>query len=518
MGKAILVNRKDKVKTQNSRVVKSIIWNGLASGLNLLLGMMITPLVTNNVGPEAYGYISLASNFIMYVTILTTALNSYATRYISIEYHKGNQDRANVYFNSVLFTNLVGGIFIFIVLMGLVFKLEYILVIPDALVTDVKILFLFMFLNFLAVLIGNTFLASVYVKNRLDLSGAFRSCSYIVQITLLILCFKKYKPHLWYVGLSYFAFSIIILLSSYGLYRKLTPELPIDRKVYSFKAVQTLVVNGIWNSINALGNTLNSGLDLIITNLMLTPIVMSQISVAKTIGGIVCVLYQLVSQVFQPQLLRTYAEGNKKRLIEQLQTSMKVSGWISGLFFVGFVVLGESFYKLWIPAQNTEYVYRLTIITLLSYVLEGIVGPLYYIYTLTVKNKIPCIITVSGGILNVLAMFLLLKYTNWGGYVVVGTTTVIMLFINIVTNPLYMSYCLKVKWYSFYPTIGRYIVFNFIAIVLLKMILYKIIEVSWGSFVFCGICLCIMGSVLYFCIMLSRKEKILLINKYIRRK
>lgn len=508
----------EEIKKRSGKMITSVIWNGVASCLNLVLGMIVTPLVTNNIGIEACGYVSLAGNFVSYVTILTTALNSYATRYISIEYHKKNLEESKKYFNSVLFTNLIAGSIILAALLCMVFRLEYILVIPEQLIYDVKILFIFMFLNFLSVLLGNTFLASVYIQNRMDLSGFFRMCAYFIQIIILIVSFKYLKPHLWYVGASYLIFSLIVLISSYILYKKLTPELIITKRSYSKKAVATLVINGVWNSINSLGNVLNSGLDLFISNLMLTPIAMSEISIAKTIGSILCMLYQIISQVFQPQLLKTYATGNKRQLTFQFQMAMKVSGWISGVFFVGFVVLGKVFYTLWIPNQNIEIIYSLTVITLISYMLEGVVGPLYYIYTLTVKNKVPCIITLVGGVINVISMFFLLKYTDLGAYAVVGTTTVIMLFINLVTNPLYMARCLNIKWYSFYPTIIRFIIYNIFSIYILKIILKSILSVSWIGFVICGFIICIVASVFYFIIMLDKEEKNILKNELLIRK
>ncbi len=72
--------------------------------------------------------------------------------------------------------------------------------------------------------------------------------------------------------------------------------------------------NGIWNSLNTLGNTLNSGLDLIIANLMLSGVATGQISVAKTIESMFTMLYQVVFQPFQPRLLKAYASGNREIL------------------------------------------------------------------------------------------------------------------------------------------------------------------------------------------------------------
>lgn len=497
---------------EKNRVLITMIWNGSASALNLLINMLVTSMVTNEIGTEANGFVSLANNFIMYATILTSALNSYATRFISLEYHHKDFKSAETYFNSVLFTNLFAGMGILIVLFAITLRLDSFVVIPQNILVDTKILFLLMFLNFFMLLLGNTFLAACYIKNRLDLSGIFKAVGYLVELIIIICCFYYFNPQIWYVGIGYSACGFIILISSYLLYKKLTPDLSIKIKTYSFHAVKKLVLAGVWNSINSLGNTLNNGLDLIITNLLLSPFVMGEISIAKTLGSVQSLLYQLVSQAFQPIFLKVYAAGDKKNLLKQLEIAMKTSGFISGIFFVGFVILGEPFYHLWIPDQNIKKIYALTVITLLSYLLEGIVGPLYYIYTLTIKNKIPCIITVISGLLNVAAKFILLRTTNWGAFAVVMTTALIMVFINLVPNPLYMSYCLKVKWNQFYPAIIRYILFVIVDIGVLKFLFANNIVVSWTSIISFGILICLISGMLYFIIALNKYEKKLIID------
>lgn len=54
----------------------------------------------------------------------------------------------------------------------------------------------------------------------------------------------------------------------------------------------------------------------------------------------------------------------------------------------------------------------LTIVTVLGSVTAGVMRPIYYVYTLTLKNKLPCWITIAGGFLNVVSMYVLLKYTQ----------------------------------------------------------------------------------------------------------
>lgn len=311
----------------------------------------------------------------------------------------------------------------------------------------------------------------------------------------------------------------ISIASSFGVkeipwYQK-KRTIRIRRKSVSFNAIKKLVVNGIWNSINSLGNTLNSGLDLIVTNLWLSDLAMGQIAITKTISSIFMSFNQLLAQPFQPLFLKSYSDGNKEKLISELKLSMKLTGLFSSIVFAGFFSLGKVFYALWIPGQDIDLIYVLTVITMLASVVEGPIYPLYYIYTLTVRNKIPCIITVIGGILNVAGMAILVKYSSLGIYSIVLTTTVIMLFINLVTNPIYMTYCLKVKWFTFYPTLLRTVI-SCVCITASFILIADVLNPhTWVTFLLtaglCGVLGCIIHLILVFS--KDEKQQLLLIAK-----
>lgn len=48
------------------------------------INFTLTPYITNAVGVEAYGFVSLAKTFTSYANIFMVALNSYAARYLTI--------------------------------------------------------------------------------------------------------------------------------------------------------------------------------------------------------------------------------------------------------------------------------------------------------------------------------------------------------------------------------------------------------------------------------------------------
>ena len=479
----------------------------MAFAVNCIINLVITPVITNTIGAEGYGYVTLAKNFTSYADVLMIALNAYAARFITLAYLRGDDKSFNTYYSTVFIADAVMGFVIFAVGLICVLNLQNILHISSELVNDVKALFLLTFVGFFFTTTSTAFSAIGYVKDRIDILNSVKILSYLMEILIIAYCFIIFTPKVWYMGLATVGMAVTTFVGTFVMSKKLIPEAMVRPNYFSMRAVKELVYSGIWNSANSLGNTLNSGLDLLISNLMLSGTVMGQVSIAKSISNVVLSFYSVVSQPFQPTYLKDYSDKDVSRLINHFKDSMRFSGIITNVIFAGFCAIGLSFYHLWIPTQNIHLIYVLTIIAMVPSITEGCVYPLYYIYTLTLKNKFPCVVTILGGMANIASMYFLLKYTNTGAYAVLLTTAVIMTFINIVTNPIYMSLCLKVPKRTFYPSILRHILACLVATLVLKLISSMLpVYVGWGRLIMRIIVMAIIGLVVQFPIMFNKTE------------
>lgn len=125
-------------------------------------------------------------------------------------------------------------------------------------------------------------------------------------------------------------------------------------------------------------------------------------------------------------------------------------------------------------------------IVLFSDIVIGVVNPLYYVFTLTKKLMIPCCITIVMGIANVISMYFLIKFTPLGGYAVV-LTTLVLNCVHFFDTPLYSSYCLNIKWTTFYPVIIRHIISCFVALGVIRIISSKITQPeTWITLIIYG--------------------------------
>lgn len=484
----------------------TIFSSGIAFAINYLISFYLTSFITKNIGTEAYGYVTLAKTVASYALIATTALNSYAARYIALAYHKGDFKKANIYYNSVFFADTMIGIILFALCLSSSAFIKSVFYVSNELVNDVKILFILMFANLFVNLSNTVLQAAAIIKDKLLTVSICKGLSYIVEAFSLITIYFMFPAKIYYVGIGMVLSSLVFLVSNALITINDTPELKINIKDFRINSVKELVFNGFWNSLNSLGNTLNSGLDLIVTNVMLGALTMGQVSIVKTINNIFSSLYQMVAQPFQPNFLKLYAVGDKNELLKQFTFSAKISGLISNLAFAGVVAYGECYYRLWIPQENCLLLYRLTIISTATSIFEGVIYPLYYIYTLTVKNKIPCIITIIGGLFNVMGMCVLINNTNLKAYAVFLTTAVIMLLINGISNPIYMAYCLNIHWISFYPLLLRHILSCASMTIVISIISHILQPVTWIGLISIGAISCIIGGVIHVLIMFDMKE------------
>ena len=493
-------------KGKYSQAMRTMGVTGLAFALSYGISLVLTPYLTEKVGAEAYGFVSLARQCAQYALIITMALDSFAARHIALEYHRGNLGQANVFFSSAFFGDAALATAVFgAAALGICF-LERLLRIPEGMVRDVKLLFLLVFANFWITTVFGVYSSAAYIKNKLDAAGLFKGLSYLAEALVLILLYSMLPTRILYVGAGLMAAALVTAGANVWICRKYAPALSPRRKDFSPAAVKRLVVDGVWTSVNSLGELLNGGLDLLICNLMLYPAAMGQLAVAKTIYSIFGSMFVVVSQAFQPMLLKSYAAGDQPGLLRELGFSMKISGMFSNLGFAGFMALGQAYYKLWMPGQDSWLLYTLTALTIATVVPGGPMQPLYYIYTLTVKKKIPCLITILGGLLNVAAMYVLIRYMGMGIYAVAGTTAAVMAVINFVTNPLYMAHVLCLPWHTFYPGILRNLLSCGMLILLFGAFVRAYTPDTWAALIGCILIYTAVGAAVHLMVVCGRGD------------
>ncbi len=464
---------------QNKKTMLSLISSLIAMAFSMVISFFLSPYIVSNFGAEANGFTQLANNFVNFATLITIALNSMAGRFITISYHRKDYEACNKYYSSVIVGNIAIITALVIPAVYFVFRLDSILNIQTANVTHVKILFALVFANFFVSQVGGMFNIVFYVKNSQYISNALNAVRALLNALGLVFLFSVFLPRIYYVSLVGLLLSCCLAVVYYLFKRKLLPEIKFDIHSFDIKTVWEMVSSGIWNTVNQCGNILMTGLDLLLSNLFISPVQMGILSVAKTVPNIIFQLGTMVNSSFSPNLTIAYAEENKNKILASLRYAMKCSSILLCIPIIVLCVYGSSFYSLWMPSINSELLTKLSFLSCMMFIPFSGVQVLYNVYTTTNKLKVNSFSVIIGGLINFAVVFILLKYTDLGLYAVAGVSSVISIIRNSVITVPYTAILLGLKWYTFYKDVLISCLISVIMIFICYIIKRVIIPGSW---------------------------------------
>lgn len=498
-----------------SRTIINLICSIAVFITNFAINFILSPYIVRTIGVEANGFVTLASNFVTYAQLIVTALNSMAGRFIMIEYVKKDYKKANLYYNSVFWGNLIIVAILIIPAMILIFKFENFFDVPENLVIDVKILFSFIFFNFfLSTGVPNWM--GAYITNRLDRTYIPNSFSTVLKGALIFLSFSLLSPKIYYVGFAATIYTCFNLSVNWINTYKLTPELKVilapKRIICSFSAIKELVGSGIWNSISSIGSILLSGLDLVIANLFFGATEMGLISLSKTLPHFIQQLSLSVREAFAPELTINYANNDIEAVKKDLNRAMKMTSILMTIPIAGIIVLGDRFFELWVPSQDAKLLQTLSILAIFGYIFTSGTQILYNVFTTVNKVKTNSILMIVSGLVSTGTVFIFAKFTNYGLYAVAGASTVVNLVRNMIYTVPFTAKYLGLKWYQFFPQV-LITFFSSAVLVVIGFLIKKYLPTgSWLMLFVSAIMLGIIGLVINIGIVLNKNEKRYLLN------
>lgn len=414
-------------KTVAMNLVFSMASLVVINGLNFI----ISPYIVRTLGVEANGFVSLAKSFLNYALIITVALNSMAGRFVTIEIHKNNNEKASVYYTSTLIVNQLfaivfsGVAFIFLV------NFTRIVNVSTEMAHDVRLLFMFVFLNFIIGLIANAYQICYFAKNKLYLSSLRDLMGGIIRAAVVILLFTFLSPRIYYVGIAIVVNILFVVKYDYINKRKIASELLFSFNRFRIKSVLEIMTAGVWNSINQLGGILNAGLDLLIANLFVSDSGMGILSLAILMPQMIFMVSSTLSNAFSSKIAIQYAQEDDFGIEKSFEFAVKILSIIMTLPVGIFLALGKDFYALWQPTQDAELLYNLTLITLIAYSFTISLTIIFQIFMIKNKLRYSSILNLVSGFIHVILALILLNFTELGLFAIPLSSATVFLIKNL---------------------------------------------------------------------------------------
>ncbi len=508
----------------NKRLTINIIANCIAFAVNFIISFFLTPYIVNHVGKEVYGFVALGNDFVNYASLVSLAINSMASRFITIKIQQSDYESANKYFASVLLSNIVICLILLIPAICVVLFLEKLVDVPQQHIVDIKVLWALLFINFFIGLIGGVYQIATFAKNRVDLSAKLNIKSYIIKAVILFISYYFLNPYILYVGVATIISTTYNTIVSIKYTRELIPEIKFNKKHFDKKSVKELFFSGIWNTVSRIGSMALSELDLLLSNILIDASAMGTLSLVKIIPNYVFTLISTITTAIMPQLVISYANDGKEEkneLVKNVKNEIRILIFINAIVYAVIIAFSDKLYMLWLGITNSEelkLMYYVGIITILDCLVSSVMYVVFNIFTVFNKLKLSAISVIITGVISLCVTYLAVKFTNLGLYAIAGVSITLVIFRNLFVLIPYATKLLKLRWYELY----KYIILNIFAIavsVAIGFIYKSIFKIDgWISLILvCAITVITIMIVNIF-IVLRKEERNMIKEKLLRRK
>lgn len=494
-------------------IFTALIAFGITAGLNIVLA----PFLIKNLGKEAYGFVSLANSVVSYGSLATVAINSMSSRYVAIYVHKNEYKKANIFFNSAYISDIFMAFVLLMISIPFIINIRTCFQIPISIVKDVQYLFVLVIANFLISLIANVYTMCYYITNKLYKSSNINIQANIAKVLILFILYTFFPPHIFYIGLSSILVTIYSTVRNVYDSKKIIPKLKFNVLFFKISTVVELLKAGVWNFINQLGSILNEGLDLLICNIFIDSAAMGNLALAKTIPTVLISINGAINNVFAPNIVQYYAKNDKEGMITCLNDSICIMGLLLNIPFGLFWGLGNRIFELWVPSENYNLLYALSILSIMATSFCTSTLSIYHLFTAMNKLKFPAVINIIGGLFNTVVVYILLNTTTIGVFAIAGVSSFTGIFKTFIFTFPYAASCISKKWYYFYkPAIKSFV--SVIVVAMMGKVMQMIFENNnVKSILLLIVIVGILGLIFNFFFVLNKTQRVTMIKKVLKK-
>ncbi len=375
----------------------------------LLVGFYTSRVVLDSLGEDDYGIYGVVGGVVAMFSIISGALNSAVSRFITFEMGKGEKaDLNKVYSTSVLIQIVLAFVIVAICEpVGIWFIRNEMTIAPDRIPAALWVL-QFSLLAFVVNLMSVPQMASITAHEKMSAYAYIGILDGLLRLGVALLIVHSPTDRLvWYSGLM--AVAVMIVRMTYGIYCRrhfpecrfrLTFEKGLIREMFSFAG---------WNFIGVTSGVLRDQGGNILVNVFFTTAMNAARGVAVQLNGAVQGFVTNFMTAVNPQITKSYASGERDYMLSLVKKSSRMAFFL--LFIIALPMLFNTEYllEIWlkeVPDQSAAFV-RLFLIFALS---ESLSSPLITAQLATGNIRNYQIIVGGLQLFNLPVSYALLKY------------------------------------------------------------------------------------------------------------
>lgn len=488
-----MLNLTESQESFSKQLPKNITSNVVYFSLNIIIGLLLVPYFIDKLGISSYGLIPLAISMTNYINMVIQSFNYSISRYLTIDLQRKDFEKANITFNTALF----GILSIILLMVPIILLISYyaplFFSIPTNQRSDAALFFFGIMSAFLVRMWGSSFGVSLFAYNRLDLQNIINIINLIVQVSFIIIFFSALSPKLSYIGISYLIGAIVAVAATIFFSKKINPHLSINAHYIRISNLKMLSKTGGWITIDQIGTLLLFQLDLIFVNRFFGTAVGGGYSIVLTWNILIRSISAMLAGFITPAIFTYYAKEMYDEIAVISKSAVKIMGLTLALPIGTICGFSPLILSLWVGPEYVK-LSPLMWILLIHLAVNMSVLPLFPINVAFNKVRIPAIITIILGIVNLFLIIVLSTITELGYYGVAISGAIVLTFRHFLFVPYYTTKVLKLSKNPYFSSIVPGAL-STVIVAGISSIIYNSLNIwDLGSFIiYCGLI-----SIIYF--------------------
>ena len=325
----------------------------------MLVGLYTSRVVLSALGETDYGVYSVVGGVVAMFSMISGALNSAVSRFITFELGKGDPVRLNkVYCTSV---NIQLMLALIVVLLAEPIGLWFIenkMTIDPARIPAATWVLHFSLLSFVVNLMSVPQMASITAHEKMSAYAYIGILDGLLRLGVAFMIIRAPFDRLVYYAML-MAGVVLIVRITYGIYCRIHFSECRYRFIFDRPLVKEMFSFAGWNFIGVTSGVLRDHGGNILVNLFSGPVVNAARGVAVQLNGAVQSFVTNFMTAVNPQITKSYAAGDTKYVFTLIGKSSRMSFYLLSLMAIPIIFNANLLLQIWlkeVPEHTTLFV------------------------------------------------------------------------------------------------------------------------------------------------------------------
>lgn len=380
----------------NKRIAKNTLFLYFRTLIILVVSLYTSRVILNELGVEDYGIYNVVGGVVAMFSVISGALSSSISRFITFELGKGKSKKLNVVFSTSV--NIQFGISLIIILIGEIvglWFLNYKMNIPPERLAAANWVLQCSLLTFCINLISVPYNACIIAHEKMDTFAYVSILEALLKLSVCYLILISPWDRLIFYAILLVCVSIIIRMT-YTVYCHRHFEESHYRFVFDKRVMKEMTGFAGWNFFTNGAYIFNTqGVNLLI-NLFFGVTVNAARGIASQVDHAVTQLVNSFTTAMNPQITKNYAAGNKEAMVSLVCRGAKFSYFLMFVFALPVLLETEYLLTIWlkiVPPHAVNFVRLAIIATMINII--GKTGYTVCMATGNIRKYVLCITPVT---------------------------------------------------------------------------------------------------------------------------